>query len=302
MCAELVEAPRSAPNPIAGYEDWPAAVRSAEPYVGADWAGTTLGGVLGLRRIERPTVRDDGSRRLDGVLIQRLRWSVGYGPETTACLLRPAGVRRSLPGVLGMHCHGGIRSVGAEQLVDLGADSTPRAVWLRDEYYSGRAPAHELARQGYAVLVHDTFSWGSRRFDLSRPTPRLAALIEAQDALWREQGLAPTDEERFDFTSGLHEDTVAKAAGALGQTFAGAVLTDDLVALEVLSAEEGIDPERLGTFGFSGGGDRSLLPRAPEARRRRAGRARRCRSKAGGRRAVADRKVRAEQLIGAVQP
>jgi hypothetical protein len=44
------------------------------------------------------------------------------------------------------------------------------------------------------VLVHDTFSWGSRRFDLSRPTPRLAALIEAQDALWREQGLAPTDE------------------------------------------------------------------------------------------------------------
>jgi dienelactone hydrolase len=196
-------------------------------------------------------VLDDGSRRLDGVLIQRLRWSVGYGPETTAWLLRPAGVRRSLPGVLGMHCHGGVPSVGAEQLVDLGADSTPRAVWLRDEYYSGRAPANELARQGYAVLVHDTFSWGSRRFDLSRPTPRLAALIDAQDALWRQQGLAPTDEERFDFASGQHEDTLAKAAGALGQTFAGAVLTDDLVALEVLAAEEGIDPERLGTFGFS---------------------------------------------------
>jgi hypothetical protein len=69
--------------------------------------------------------------------------------------------------------------------------------------------------------------------------------------LWRQQGLAPTDEERFDFASGLHEDTLAKAAGALGQTFAGAVLTDDLVALEVLAAEEGIDPERLGTFGFS---------------------------------------------------
>jgi dienelactone hydrolase len=77
--------------------------------------------------------------------------------------------------------------------------------------------------------------------------------------LWRQQGLAPTDEERFDFASGLHEDTLAKAAGALGQTFAGAVLTDDLVVLEVLAAEEGIDPERLGTFGFSGGGGRSLL-------------------------------------------
>jgi dienelactone hydrolase len=248
------------PNPIAGYEDWPAAVRSAEPFVGADSAGTPLGRVLGLRRLgNRPTVLDDGSRRLDGVLIRRLRWSVGYGPQTTAWLLCPAGVRRSLPGVLGMHCHGGVRSVGAEQLVDLGADSNPRAAWLRAEYYSGRGPANELARQGYAVLVHDTFSWGSRRFDLSRPTPRLAALLEAQDALWRHQGLSPTEEERFDMASGLHEDTLAKAAGALGQTFAGAVLTDDLVAFDVLGAADGIDPERLGTFGFSGGGGRSLL-------------------------------------------
>jgi hypothetical protein len=111
--------------------------------------------------------------------------------------------------------------VGAEQLVDLGADSSPRAAALRAAYYAGRAPATELARQGYGVLIHDTFSWGSRRFDLSRPTPRLAALIEAQDALWRQQGFAPTDEERFDLASGLHEDTLAKAAGALGQTFAG---------------------------------------------------------------------------------
>jgi dienelactone hydrolase len=109
------------------------------------------------------------------------------------------------------------------------------------------------------VLVHDTFSWDSRRFDLSRPTPRLAALIEAQDALWGQQGLSPTEEERFDLASGLHEETLAKAAGALGETFAGAVITDDLAAFEVLAAADGIDPERLGTFGFSGGGGRSLL-------------------------------------------
>jgi dienelactone hydrolase len=59
--------------------------------------------------------------------------------------------------------------------------------------------------------------------------------------------------------SGLHEDTVAKAAGALGQTFAGAVLMDDLVALRVLGTEGGVDPAHLATFGFSGGGGRSLL-------------------------------------------
>jgi dienelactone hydrolase len=223
--------------------------------------------VLGLRRLgDRPTVLEEGSQRLDGVLIRRLRCSVGYGPDTTAWLLRPAGVRRSLPAVLGMHCHGGVRSVGAEQLVDLGAESSPRAAWLRAAYYAGLAPANELARQGYVVLVHDTFSWGSRRFDLSRPTPRLGALIEAQDALWKRQGVRPTEDERFDAASELHEDTLAKAAGALGQTFAGAVLSDDLVAFDVLAAEDGIDPERLATFGFSGGGGRSLLLAALDQR------------------------------------
>jgi dienelactone hydrolase len=235
-------------------------VRSAEPFNGADPPSTALGRVLGLRRsAERPTVFDEGSQRVDGVVIRRLRWSVGYGPETSAWILRPAGVRRTLPGVLGMHCHGGVRSIGAEQLVDLDASSSPRAVSLRALYYSGRAPANELARRGHAVLVHDTFSWGSRRFDLSRPTARLAALMDAQNALWQLQGVCPSEDERFDVASGLHEDTLAKAAGMLGQTFAGAVLADDLVAMEVLATEPATDPTRLGAFGFSGGGGRSLL-------------------------------------------
>jgi dienelactone hydrolase len=234
--------------------------RSTEPYVGVDAASTALGRVLGLRQTpDRPTVLDEGSEHLDGVLVRRLRWSVGYGPDTSAWLLRPVGVQGSLPGILGMHSHGGVRSVGAEQLVDLGPHSSPRAAWLRALYYSGRAPANELARAGHVVLVHDAFSWGSRRFDLSRPTPRLAALLEAQNALWQQQGVHPTEEERFDFASGLHEDTLAKAAGALGQTFAGVALADDLVALGVLATSEGVDPARLGTFGFSGGGGRSLL-------------------------------------------
>jgi dienelactone hydrolase len=257
----------SDPNPIAGFEDWPAAVRTAAPYRGADAAATALGRLLGLRRSAgRPSVIDEGDRTLDGVTIRRLRWSVGYGPDTTGWLLRPAGSRGRLPAVLGMHAHAGVRSVGAEQLVDLGADASPRAVWLRSVSYSGRAPANELARRGHAVLVHDTFSWASRRFALSRLTPRLAALVEAQDALWRQNGVSPSADERFDFVSRLHEDTVAKAAGTLGQTFAGAVLTDDLVAFEVLAGEGGVDAARLGTFGFSGGGGRGLLLAALEPR------------------------------------
>jgi dienelactone hydrolase len=259
------------PNPIAGFEDWPAAVRTAPPYRGVDEAATALGRVLGLRRSrDRPPIIDDGHCTVDGVTIRRLRWSVGYGPDTTAWLLRPAGLGGRLPGVLGMHAHAGIRSIGAEQLVDLGTAASPRAAWMRSTSYAGRAPANELARRGRVVLVHDTFSWASRRFDLSRLTPRLAALAEAADALWRQQGVRPTEDERFDLVSRLHEDTVAKAAGALGQTFAGAVLTDDLVALDVLAGEEGVDDTRLGTFGFSGGGGRALLLAALDPRVRAA--------------------------------
>jgi len=248
------------PNPIAGYEDWPAAVRGAAPFEGSSTAATALAGVLGLRRRSpTPTVVEVGRRTVDQLDIRRLRWSVGYGPETTAWLLRPVGVPGDLPAVLGMHCHGGVRSIGGEQLVELGEESHPRAVALRAGWYSGRAPANELARRGFVVLVHDTFSWGSRRFDLSHPTPRLAGTLEAYAALWREQGLTPSADEQFDLASSLHEDTIAKAAGAFGQTFAGAVLTDDLVALDVLAGTEGVDPDRLSTFGFSGGGCRSLL-------------------------------------------
>lgn len=207
---------------------------------------------------------------MDGVTVRRLRWSVGYGPDTTGWLLRPADAAGTLPGVLGLHCHEGVRSVGGEQLVGAGPGAAPRPARLRQQWYGGRAPADDLARRGFTVLVHDAFSWGSRRFDLRRPTPRLGARLAAQEARWRELGMVPDDDERFDALSDLHEDTLAKAAGVLGQTFAGMVLADDLVALAVLAADAGTDADRLGAFGFSGGGGRALLLAALDHRVRAA--------------------------------
>ena len=130
--------PVAQPNPIRGYEDWPAAVRGGEPFVGPTVEATQLGQLLGLRRRRpAPRVVEEESRTLDGVEVRRLRWSVGYGPETSAWVLRPAGARGDLPAVLGMHCHGGVRSVGAEQLVDLGDQAHPRAATLRQAWYDG---------------------------------------------------------------------------------------------------------------------------------------------------------------------
>ena len=58
--------------------------------------------------------------------------------------------------------------------------------------------------------------------------------LQARHAEWREAGVAPSQAEAYDAAAGLHEDTLAKAAGLLGTSFAGMVAHDDLAALEVL--------------------------------------------------------------------
>lgn len=253
-------------GPIAGYGDWPAFL--AREDVPADGPGPrpALARALGLRRAVASDLRVEREWRTDGIHGRELTWQLPYGPRTRAWLLRPDDDGRPLPGLLGLHCHGGVRSVGAEQLVETDREPHPSASRLRDAVYGGRAVANDLARDGFVVLAHDTFSWGSRAFDLSHPTPRLAGLIAAREALWREEGVAPTDAERFDAISSLHEDSLAKAAGMLGTSLAGAVATDDLAAFDVLAGFEGVDAARLGTFGLSGGGGRAVLLRALDDR------------------------------------
>ena len=253
-------------GPIAGYGDWPAFLTRED--VPADGPGLrpALARALGLRRAAASDLRVEREWRADGIHGRELTWQLPYGPRTRAWLLRPDDDGRPLPGLLGLHCHGGVRSVGAEQLVETDREPHPSASLLRDAVYGGRAVANDLARDGFVVLAHDTFSWGSRAFDLSHPTPRLAGLIAAREALWREEGVAPTDAERFDAIASLHEDSLAKAAGMLGTSLAGAVATDDLAAFDVLAGFEGVDAARLGTFGLSGGGGRAVLLRALDDR------------------------------------
>jgi dienelactone hydrolase len=249
-----------------GYEDWPDHARTASAFVSSDPQVSALGRVLGLRApIDPPGVEYGAELVVGAVRIRMLSWSVGYGPTTRAYLLTPVGADRMLPGVLALHAHGGKRWIGAEQLVDLGPSASDQARAQRAGY-GGLAPANELAARGYAVLAHDTFSWGSRRFDLGQPTPKLAALLAGFDALHREAGTAPSEAERFDMVSGLHEELLAKAAGALGQSFAGLVVQDDLVALDVLAGLPEVDSSRLGAFGLSGGGGRSQLLAALDPR------------------------------------
>jgi dienelactone hydrolase len=109
-----------------------------------------------------------------------------------------------------------------------------------------------------AVLVHDPFGWGSRRFLLDPAPRRTAEAVEAQRSQWATSGHAPSAAELYNAAAAEHENTVAKAAGLLGTSFGGMVAYDDLAALAVLRSLPGVDRESVGTAGFSGGGGRAL--------------------------------------------
>ena len=85
------------------------------------------------------------------------------GARTQALYLTPAGVGGSLPALLALHCHGGQKVFGLEKITRTDAAQHPAMEEHQATYYGGRAWANEMAKRGYAVLVHDAFPFGSRR-------------------------------------------------------------------------------------------------------------------------------------------
>ncbi|KQO97054.1 hypothetical protein [Leifsonia sp. Leaf264] len=265
-----------------GYEDWPAYVAAARAALVERCAGESrLSAALGLPRpVTAPDVRVMGREARDGLEYTELRWNPGFGPDTAAWLVVPLDADGPLPGVLALHTHGGQKVIGAEQLVDLGPASVnpTRAMAFRATYHDGLAPAAELARRGFAVLVHDGFLWGSRRFAGDRRTAtsgtpagapvalHLPALAPAPGAV--DGGETADEAAAADRRSVQLEHRIAKAAGVIGTSVAGTVLHDDLQALAVLAASDSVDQTRLGAFGFSGGGARAhlLAAEAPNVR------------------------------------
>ncbi|WP_461164652.1 dienelactone hydrolase family protein [Arthrobacter sp. R4-81] len=250
------------PSAIPGYEDWPEYVRGILRGTGLHRAHSAaaqeLASALGVPESSGiPVPVTEWEEEYDGVITSQLSWQLGFGPTTRAWYLRPSGVTEPLPGILAMHCHGGNKFIGAERLVELPAGH-PLAAASRMAHYDGRGLARELAKSGFAVLAHDTFAWGSRRFDLATPPWRTETALEARLAQWREAGVVPSEADLYNAAAAIHEDTVAKAAGLLGTSFAGMVAHDDLAALEILAGLPGVASDRLGCIGFSGGGGRSL--------------------------------------------
>jgi dienelactone hydrolase len=204
---------------------------------------------------ETPAVEVEWSGIVDGLYAEKLSYQLPYGPRTEAVFLKPAGAVEGerLPGLLALHDHGGNKYFGWRKIAQVDESIHPLLQDHRQRSYGGLAWANEIARQGYAVLVNDTFPFASRRVRIADVSDVFARGVQ-------DPGPEETPEKIIAYNrwAGEHEDIMAKALFSAGTTWPGVYLREDQVALSILCARPDVDAERVGCGGLSGGGMRTV--------------------------------------------
>ena len=200
-----------------------------------------------------PVVTVERQLTYDGLAIEELSWQLPYGPPTRALVLKPANATGKLPAVMALHCHGGKKFWGYPKITRTDEPQHPLMVAHQQHYYSGLAWANELAKRGYVVMVHDAFPFGSRRVRLADVPEVIRGGVT--DPAWDDaDGI-----ERYNQWAAGHESIVAKSLFCAGTTWPGVWLSEDQIALDILSARADVDPTRIGCCGLSGGGMRTTF-------------------------------------------
>ena len=208
-----------------------------------------------------PKVTVEHQFEFDGLSVEQLRWQLPYGPSTEAVLLKPAAAGAAkLPAVLGLHDHGGNKYFGYRKITRISREPHPLMVKHQDHYYGGLAWANELAKRGYAVLVHDTFTFGSRRVRVGDLPPRITNNLTESDPESEKEIAA------YNQFAANHEHIVAKSLFCAGITWPGVFTADDQRALDYLCSRTDVDAARVGCCGLSGGGLRTVFLTGADAR------------------------------------
>lgn len=190
----------------------------------------------------------------NGLVIEEVSWNVGYGPRCHAWVLKPesAPVAARLPAVLALHDHGGFKYYGKEKIAE--ADHAfPLTPEHRDRAYGGIAWANALAKEGFLVLVHDVFAFGSR-----------AVPVESLSVRYRQRFAdlnpgTPQYIQAYNAFAAEHEHILAKSFFTAGTTWPGIFAYEDRRAVDYLLTRADVDPDRIGCGGLSGGGLRTTL-------------------------------------------
>lgn len=193
----------------------------------------------------------------DGLDVEEMSWQLPYGRPTEAILLKPAGAKGPLPAIVGLHDHGGNKYLGKRKITRV-SDHTPDFVMAHQEKsYEGLPWANEVAKRGYVVLVHDAFSFASRRI-------MYQDVAGIDHGVCRVEGKSDADPENrsnidtYNSWAGEHEHILSKSLFCGGTTWPGLFLSEDMKAVDVLSNRPDVDPDRIGCGGLSGGGLRTV--------------------------------------------
>jgi len=200
-----------------------------------------------------PEVRVELRHSIDGLDFELLSWQLPAGPRTEAVFIKPSGAEGPLPAVLALHDHAGNKFLGWRKIVRIDTDHWEIQKRHQAEYYGGVGWANEIARRGYAVLVHDTFPFASRRVRVRDVSPQVRA-----------GGVDPEPDDldgikKYNDFAGAHEHIMEKSLLSAGTTWPGVYVVEDQRALDVLSGRPEVDPSRIGCAGLSGGGMRTVF-------------------------------------------
>jgi dienelactone hydrolase len=247
------------------FSDWVAAARRSQPLYPVASPGPETQALvrecLGFCHAdENPMeIKMEREWEKDGLVGQEISWSVGFGPRTHAYVLKPADVKGALPGIVALHDHSDFKYYGKEKIADGPEEALPVITDFRQIPYGGRAYANALAREGFIVLVHDVFLWGSRRFPLDTMLEMMGS--KTSDLLQAYQSTSAVSDEidQYNVSASFHEHWVSKYCNILGTSMAGVVSFEDRVALNYLLSRPDVDTRRVGCIGLSGGGNRAAL-------------------------------------------
>ena len=226
----------------------------------ADWQPKARAKILELLFYDPPRVapQTEVIRRTDkGDYIEEfLTFQTTPDLRVPAVVLIPKGVKLPAPGIVALHCHGGVYLWGKEKILE-NEQEHPYLTAFKQRSYGGKSIAAELARQGYVLIVIDMFYWGERRMILDDDPPA-----------YRERPLTITEQEvnQFNQRSSAIEQLVARTLFTAGITWPGVLLRDDLRTVDYFVTRPEVDPARIGCVGLSVGGYRSFLLAALDTR------------------------------------
>jgi dienelactone hydrolase len=189
----------------------------------------------------------------DGLYIEELSWQLPYGPPTQAYFLKPEKATGKLPGILALHDHAGKKYFGKRKIARIAEKWHPMMLEHYQNYYGGVAWANEIAKRGYAVLVHDAFPFASRRVLLKDVPEQIRGHLSDEDPE------NPKNIDAYNQWAANHESIMAKSLFCAGTTWPGVFMAEDQRALDVLCARDDVDSEHIGCCGLSGGGMRTTF-------------------------------------------